>query len=128
MDNSALLEHLCQQERELQNAQTRGDAARLRVLLHKDFREHGYSGRSYNLDSILALLLAEDEPTNIHPQDFVLQMLAENVALLIYRSAHRDKEGKLFRHSLRSSVWQRTEIGWQMIFHQGTPTAEFAEN
>lgn len=35
---------------------------------------------------------------------------------------HRDAGGVLYRRTLRASVWQRTDSGWQMRFHQGAPT------
>ena len=41
--------------------------------------------------------------------------LAEDVVQLTY-ATHR--AGAVSR---RSSLWRRTEVGWQLWFHQGTP-------
>jgi hypothetical protein len=60
----------------------------------------------------------------IHAEGFELAELADGVVLLTYLSAHVDTDGKLYRHSLRSSIWVWTETDWQMRFHQGTPAAE----
>jgi hypothetical protein len=122
---SQLLDTLRQLECELHQSSTRGNAARLQCLLHVDFREVGYSGRSYTLSTIMQLLLGETEPLRIYARDFELQILAENLALLTYRDAHQTEEGELFRHCTRASLWQHNDNGWQMIYHQGTPSAAF---
>jgi hypothetical protein len=64
-------------------------------------------------------------PGVIWSQDYVLVKLDENFALLTYKSAHVDANGQLSRHTLRSSLWQKMQNGWQMRFHQGTPTDAF---
>jgi hypothetical protein len=119
---AALLAQLCALECELHGLATRTDAGRLAELLHPAFREFGRSGRAYSRAEILAQLLAETQAVEVQAQDFVLQPLAEGVALLSYRSAHRQPDGTLLRHTHRSSVWKREALGWQMLFHQGTPT------
>jgi hypothetical protein len=35
-------------------------------------------------------------------------------------------DGSRHRHTLRSSLWQRSSRGWQLRFHQGTPTEDDA--
>ena len=54
--------------------------------------------------------------------------MAEGVALLTYKSAHVGRDGALERHALRSSLWQQTPQGWQMLFHQGTPIQAFVQH
>lgn len=130
-DHGQLLQTLRALECELHGPQARGDAARLAELLHPEFREFGRSGRSYTQAEIVARLLAEpvDAPEAavvvVHAQDFVLSPLADGLALLTYRSAHRAGAGALERHTNRSSIWRRGPAGWQMLFHQGTPTDVF---
>lgn len=94
-------------------------------LLDPDFKEFGRSGASYTRDDTLMLLPTDTEPPSIHAQDFVVQPLSDSIALLTYRSAHVDTSGELFRHTNRSSIWRLNAMGWQMVFHQGTPTAPF---
>ena len=100
----------------------RGDATRLSELLHDDFREVGRSGSPYTKADILSLLPLEAQPAVVVADRFGLRRLGEDVALLTYRSAHLLADGTLDRHTLRASVWERSARGWQMSFHQGTPT------
>jgi hypothetical protein len=99
---------------------------RLADLLDDRFIEFGRSGRSYNKADQLKNL-SEDQPAELHAQDFAVLPLSAEVALLTYRSANVTASGELERHSLRSSIWSRVEGRWQMVFHQGTATAPFAE-
>jgi hypothetical protein len=119
---------LCQQlqafEVELHKPAARSDVTRLDALLHPDFQEFGRSGNTYTKADILVSLPTEAHAT-IVADCFKLRRLADNVALLTYRSAHRLVDGKLDRFSLRVTVWQRTDSSWQMRFHQGTPTTPY---
>jgi hypothetical protein len=54
----------------------------------------------------------------------VVAELGSEIALLTYRSAHLLPDGSLTDHTLRSSLWSCSEVGWQLRFHQGTPAAE----
>lgn len=64
-------------------------------------------------------------PLQLVADGFALARLGPDSALLTYRSASVAEDGTAGRHTLRSSVWLRTALGWQMRFHQGTPTAPF---
>ncbi len=118
-----LLEELRSLETELHTIEARRNRERMEALLHPDFVEFGRSGRRYTRADILN----EFGPTSVLPavrsENFDLAVLAEGIALLTYASAHEDADGKQSRHTLRSSVWVCTETGWQIRFHQGTPTA-----
>jgi len=127
MATGDLLQHLSALELALQQLDVRHDRAQLDTLLHVSFVEFGRSGQRYDKADILSQLPAETEPDAMWSQDFEVVELADGVALLTYRSASVDENGDLFRHSLRSSVWLRTEHGWQMRFHQGTTTEPFAK-
>ncbi|HSG18575.1 MAG TPA: DUF4440 domain-containing protein [Anaerolineae bacterium] len=123
-----MLQHLRHLELDLQRLEVRRDRARLDELLHESFVEFGRSGKRYDKASTLDDLPSDPAPMVMWSQDFELVELADDVALLTYRSASVDEDGNLFRFSLRSSVWQRTARGWQMRFHQGTPTEPFAKD
>ena len=125
MPPETLLSILRTLERELQSPETRRDANRLNQLLHPDFREFGRSGTVYARTQLIALLANEPHAPEIHAQDFRVQSIAEGVALLTYKSAHVLPDGSLERHSLRSSLWLLAASGWQLGFHQGTPTEPF---
>lgn len=127
--NAALLDTLRSLELELHLPAVRSDAGALARLLHADFAEIGRSGRAYTRAEMVAHLLEPDDaqpPVTIVAEAFVLSELAPGVALLNYRSAHRAADGGLQRHTLRSSLWLHTPQGWQLRFHQGTATADWA--
>jgi hypothetical protein len=124
----ALLQLMCSLETRLHWPAVRTDKAELEKLLHADFFEIGRSGTSYQRGDIIAQLLGQKNHAAIWAQDFALSMPAYSVALLVYKSAHIDAQGELSMHAQRSSMWQYDELGWQMRFHQGTPTAAFTKN
>lgn len=112
-------------EVELHKPAARSDANRLDVLLHDDFREFGRSGAFYVKADILSRLPAQAQHAVVVADRFEVRRLGEFVALLTYRSAHQLPDGALDRFTLRSSVWEHSTLGWQMSFHQGTPTAPY---
>jgi len=116
-----LLDTLKALETELHRPEVRCDAAALNRLLHPQFREFGRSGRVHERSEVLAEFPVAPTDFEIRAQDFRVLSLADTIALLTYRSAHVRADGRLERHTLRASVWCRTEAGWQLIFHQGTP-------
>jgi hypothetical protein len=128
MTTEPLLHILAALERELHDPKVSGDRARLERLLHPEFREYGRSGTAYSRSETLGLLLSEQQTVEVHAQDFQLQAPSEGVALLTYRSAHVGGGGVLEKHSLRSSLWKLSATGWQLLFHQGTPTVSFNKN
>ena len=121
-----LLTLLRELEIELHLPSTRVNLQRLYALLHPEFREFGRSGKIYSISEIVAQLQSEAQPQSIHAQDFAVRELSEKFVLLTYRSAHIEG-GKLQRHTLRSSIWELGPLGWQMSFHQGTPTEAFEQ-
>jgi hypothetical protein len=120
-----LLELISSLEISLHQPAVRCDTGRLQALLHPDFVEVGRSGQSYNKAQMVQHLVQESLSTAIWSQDFKLVMPAFSVALLTYQSAHIGTEGQLTHHAARSSLWQFTDTGWQLRFHQGTPVAAF---
>jgi hypothetical protein len=126
MAGQPLLETLRALEVALHQSALRADPARLGALLHPAFREFGRSGAIYSRDATLAEFVEQAQPYTIWSQDFIAEALSDELVLLTYRSAHIDAAGALERHTNRMSLWQRTERGWQMRFHQGTPSPPFA--
>jgi hypothetical protein len=118
---NALLQELKSLEVELHHPGVRCNRERLEQLLHPEFHEVGRSGRSYNRESIVGHLAAQQTQPVVVSDSFAVSQLAPGVALLTYRSAHAESEGKLVHHMLRSSLWLRVNAGWQMRYHQGTP-------
>ena len=119
-----LLAQLRDVERELHKNETRRDQRRMKALLHPDFIEFGRSGRRYARDEILSEFGQGNVLPLIQSSDFEMVVLGDGVVLLTYVSAHIDADGNAHRQSLRSSIWVRTPVGWQMRFHQGTPVPD----
>ena len=127
MEAAELLATLRDLEVALHQPAVRSDRGKLGGLLHPQFREFGRSGAEYSRED--ALVEFESAPPSYHvwSQDFRVEELAPGVALLTYRSAHLCADGRLDRHTNRTSVWQLTPSGWKMRFHQGTATGQFAK-
>ena len=108
-------------ETSLHKQQIRNCADATSAMLADNFVEFGSSGIVWDKSSIVASMSREtlDEPITI--EDFAARELAPDVVLVTYVS----KRGRAARDTgtastLRSSIWQRLEGKWQMIFHQGT--------
>jgi hypothetical protein len=110
----AQLRHL---EEQLLQPEVRDSTERLAALLAKDFVEFGSSGQVFNKKQIIAAL-ANETPTERSLSDLEATMLAEDIALVTYRATRRSHAGAV--HTLRSSIWRRSDGQWQTVFHQGT--------
>lgn len=124
-----LLESLKSLEVSLHDPEIRSRFESMVELLHPSFREIGRSGTSYTREDILAHVSgAGHQQSAIWAQDFELEVLSADVALLVYRSAHLAENGELERHTNRSSLWQFIDGRWKMRFHQGTATQPFEKH
>tara|TARA_R110000744_G_C19251193_1_gene550309 strand:+ start:618 stop:980 length:363 start_codon:yes stop_codon:yes gene_type:complete len=98
----------------------RKDRDRLALILHESFMEIGASGRLHTLRDVLDHL--PDEDTSLRTlEDFVAQMLSDDIALTTYTVARTDQSDERVHRSRRSSIWVRERDVWQLRFHQGTP-------
>jgi hypothetical protein len=95
-------------------------SAQLADMLAEDFVEFGTSGRVYSKADILAFLQAET-PGELSMSNFRMTLLAPDTALLTFQGR---REGAPVLHTLRSSIWQKRDERWQLVFHQSTPTTE----
>ena len=92
-------------------------------LTAPDFFEIGASGRIYTRDHVLETLETRyTDPSYIddpwETSDFTLRQLSPETYLITYTliqhlTTHR-------RISRRTTIWQQTPSGWQILFHQGT--------
>jgi hypothetical protein len=119
------LENIRQLEMRLHNSGVRADPLALAELLHPEFREFGRSGAVYMREQVLAEFAETPQPYEVWSQDYAIEELAPDLALLTYRSAHINQSGELERFTLRASLWQSGPGGWRIRFHQGTPTESF---
>jgi len=119
-----LLQDLQALEVELHHPGVRCSRERLNQLLHPLFHEVGRSGRAYNRETIVSFLATQEPKAVVVSDSFSVAELGPGVALLTYRSAHLEDGNILVNHTLRSSIWVKTDAGWQLRYHQGTAAAE----
>jgi hypothetical protein len=115
------LDEVLARERSLLTPPVRSDPDAVRRLLHPEFREFGASGRVWNAESVIATIAAHAADAadgSIRVEHLEATRLADDVVLVTYVAA---RDGRLTH---RSSLWLRSEAGWLMRFHQGTPVAE----
>jgi hypothetical protein len=122
VSTAELLETLQQLETELHQLETRRNVSRLEELLHPDFEEFGRSGRIFSRMDALGEFSEITAYPSVVAKNFKVDAFSEGAALMTYTSAHVGPSGDLHRHTLRSSLWMRGAHGWQLRFHQGTPS------
>lgn len=117
---------LITQEVALHQYQVRQNVSKVTRLLHPEFVEVGASGKRYDLQSILEMLAFEPyEAGFVHSQNFQCITVGSDSRLLTYEAAWVYEDGKVDAFSRRASLWQQTEIGWQLRYHQGTSCDAF---
>lgn len=112
-------------EIELHQPAIRVDKIRVTELLHPDFIEIGYSGKTWDFETTLAGIAQTPASYVIWSQSYQTLEYAEGVIQLMYLSANVDEHGDLFRHAKRTSIWVNVGGKWQMKFHQATPVEPF---
>jgi hypothetical protein len=127
MQSGPLLATLRSLECELHDPHVRCSRERLVTLLHPQFREFSRAGAEFSQTQIIEHLPSEANASRVHAQGFAIFELAPTVVLLTYKSAYISPSGQLERHANRSSIWRRETLGWQLIFHQATPTEAFLD-
>ena len=99
-------------------AATRFDAAFQQERFASDFFEFGQSGRVYAREQ--AILAGGGEINARLPLDSLQIRLLDAATVQITYNSHVEYDGGV-EHARRSSIWSRTDRGWEMRFHQGTP-------
>jgi hypothetical protein len=87
-------------------------------MMHADFWEIGASGRRYGREYVLAELEQRHQTPHEdiwETSGFLCRKLAPDIYLLTYTLIQNK-----IRKTRRSTLWQRTEVGWKIMFHQGT--------
>lgn len=125
-DTDPLRELLARLEAELHHPGVPCTRERLETLLHPDFHEVGRSGNRYDRATVVEVLLRTTEPPAVRADQHRVQRLGPGWALLTYHAATVQPDGRTTRHTWRSSLWQETARGWQLVYHQGTPAPDEA--
>lgn len=116
-DTDVLIE-LRRLEESLWREETRFDRAYMDRILAPDFVEFGRSGRVWTRKDTLATPRRRIR-ARLPLARFAIRMLGEDVALITYRSEGLEDDLEVGN---RASLWRRSDDGWKLEFHQGTPT------
>ena len=109
----------------LHRPEVRSNPKKIIQLLHKDFREVGYSGSTYDLLAILNDLADNNSESQlIWSQEYEFTHLSSEIIQVHYLSAHLQND-ELTRHANRTSIWVKQGTEWLLRYHQGTPTSSF---
>ena len=114
------VEHLRVLEEGLWRQESRFDAGWLDGVLAPGFVEHGRSGRRWTRDEVLAMAPGPIQ-TVLPLPSYDVREVAGGVAVATYESLPAVADSPTLP-SLRMSVWVRTDVGWRLAAHTGTPT------
>jgi hypothetical protein len=87
-------------------------------MMHADFWEIGASGHRYSREYVLAELEKRHQRAQKdvwETSEFHCRLLGPDLYLLTYTLIQDE-----IRKTRRLTIWQRTEAGWKIVFHQGT--------
>ncbi|NOU50095.1 DUF4440 domain-containing protein [Pseudoalteromonas sp. JBTF-M23] len=121
---SELLDHLIEQERQLLEPSVRQSCDMLDKLLSDDFYEISANGLTFDKKHVISRLPDEKVP-QFYNQAFKGRMLSEQLVQLTYHAAYRRSVKCQLNYSVRMSLWRFEHDLWRLVFHQGTPCAEF---
>lgn len=117
------VEAAVQGELRLLDPEVRSSPERVGALLHPEFTEIGASGRLWDRESVL-VALAERPGTGVRPLTASRMRGTRLTPDCVHLTFDTDNNGRLAH---RSSLWRRTDAGWQLYFHQGTPFVDDGE-
>jgi hypothetical protein len=113
---NALKDQIYILETQLLHADVRNSRSALDNLLSENFLEFAGSGKIFDKKKILDSLPGAPTPKFIM-HDFAIHELSPVLILATYKMEKQDGESEF---SLRSSIWQKEQNAWKMLFHQGT--------
>jgi len=122
------MENLRALETSIHQHEVRSSINKLKEILHPDFVEIGYSGKTYDFKSMLENLPKLPLDFIVWSQNYEYYEYAPNIVQVNYLSANLEKDDSLSRHAKRTSIWVKHLNSWQMRFHQGTPVAAFEKS
>lgn len=115
--NESEFEILKSLEESLWKSETRFNLSHQEKVFAPDFFEFGRSGRTYTREQMIRTT-PEPIAAKLPLQNFTVHILDSNNVLVTYISEVQYEE---LEKANRCSVWSRTQTGWQLRFHQGTP-------
>ena len=120
---TTIADEILQLEQWLLQPHSPADADRLDRLLHASFEEIGTSGTVSGKPQAIEWLLRAPENNHWSLSEFRINPLSENLLLATYCACKTDPDLGRQKHSRRSSIWRKSEIGWTLLFHLGSNLA-----
>ena len=105
-------------ENKLLHTDVRKNPELLTSLLAEDFEEIGSSGIVNTRAEVVEWLTRKEQDITWTLSHFRVKLLSENIVLANYQAIKNGTTSS--KGSIRSSIWQRNNGNWQMIFHQAT--------
>ncbi len=118
MPDTDVLTELRRLEESLWREETRFDRDYMDRILASYFVEFGRSGKVWTRKDTLRTPRRKIG-ARLPLARFSIRMITEDVALITYRSEGLEDDLEVGN---RASLWRRSENGWKLEFHQGTPT------
>ena len=115
-----LAEQILGLENALLNPDIRTSPQIINNILADGFFEFCSSGQIYHYTYGDKLPVQEDKQTvQMEILHFQLKPITDDSVLATYRLSVQDATSRI-KYSLRSSIWQKQDDKWKIIFHQGT--------
>ena len=109
-------EKIIENELKLLDTNIRNNKVELKKLLSEKFIEYGSSGSIYTYNETINSLSNVDNEIKFKMIKIETKRLSENIILVLYTIEIDNIV------SNRSSIWQKENDEWKIIFHQGTKT------
>jgi hypothetical protein len=113
MNNPELQDHLYTLEERLLHPDRETDRAALAPMFAEEYREFCSSGRIYDRQQTIDVMLTST-PRSATILHFYVSQLSDTVVLATYRAITTAET------THRSSLWIFRDNRWQLLFHQGT--------
>ncbi len=113
-----ILEELKRREPIFHRSEFGTTRADFEAMIHTDFWEIGASGRRYSREYVLAELERRHQQPHKdvwEASEFYCRALGLDLYLLTYTLIQDE-----IRKTRRLTIWERSQTGWKIAFHQGT--------
>lgn len=118
MEVNALTGIIQRLELDLLQSDLTGHPGLIDELLAQNFEEIDNQGQLHSRSDVIEWLKRKDPELHWAFRDFRVKVLADDCVLAIY-SLQKPQQSSV-PGSIRTSLWQRQDNQWKMVFHQAT--------
>ena len=123
MENSAtsqLSDQIQRLELDLLQSDLNTHSGLIDELLAQNFEEIDNQGQLHSRADVIDWLKRKDPDLHWAFRDFRVKVLGDDLLLAIYTLRKPDTASNPTPGSIRTSLWQRRDNQWKMLFHQAT--------